>query len=102
MGVDRWYGQLGSWKGPVGVVQVESRVRDLQRRGSRLTLPEPVLRLAHAEYERQYGPGQDYERMQERAGLGLLEVVALLADFVERLGGKPTSPRPGPLPGGDG
>jgi len=42
------------------------------------------LRLAHAEYERQFD-GQSYERMQERGGFSLLEVVRLLADHVERL-----------------
>jgi hypothetical protein len=89
----KWYGAIASWKGPHGVVQVELLVRDAERRGARLRLPEPVLRLAQTEYEQRYGTGQDYERMQERGGLGVLEVVALLADYVERLGGKPTEPR---------
>jgi hypothetical protein len=55
-------------------------------------MSETVLRLAHAEYERQY-PGQDYERVQERGGLSIIEIVNLLADYVERLGGKPSTPR---------
>ena len=56
-------------------------------------LPERLLRLAHAEYVRQCGNRQDYERMQERGGLSVLEVTRLLADYVERLGGEPTKPR---------
>lgn len=87
-----WYRRLSD-ASPRGVVQVESLVRDAERGREKLTLPEYVLRLAHAEYEYQYGNSQDYERMQERGGLGVLEVVALLADYVERLGGNPTKPR---------
>lgn len=75
----RWY--MGDWKGPVGKVQVESTLRAMDRRGG--TLPEPILRLAQAEYDIQF-PGQPYERMQERGGLGLGEVVRLLADALER------------------
>jgi hypothetical protein len=84
-----WSGALSSYDGPTGVVQVEFR----RERAERLRLPEHVLRLAQAEYEHQFGHEQDYERMQERSGLGMLEVVALLADYVDRLGGKPTEPR---------
>lgn len=71
-----------------GVAQVDDQ---LQRHHS-IRLSEPILRLAQAEYERQY-PGQDYERIQERGGLSVIEVVKLLADYVERLGGEPTKPR---------
>lgn len=81
-GIDlRWYGAFGNWKGPTGRVQVEALVAEHRRRP--LTLPEPVLRLAQAEYDIQH-PGQPYERMQERGGLGVLEIVALLADALER------------------
>lgn len=80
----KWYGSFGSWKGPVGRVQIESQIRDVRNRGTALTLPEQVLRLAQAEYDRQH-PGQPYERMQERGGLGILEIVALLADYIERI-----------------
>ncbi len=81
----RWYGGLMRWTGPKGVVQIESDVRTavLPRGGERFRLPEPVLRLAQEEYDRQH-PGQPYERMQERGGLGLLEIVGLLADLIER------------------
>lgn len=88
----KWYGSLHNSDLPQGRVQVEGQVRDAERRSLPFTLPEHVLRLAQAEYERRFS-GQDYERMQERGGLGVLEVVALLADYVERLGGTPTEPR---------
>lgn len=88
----RWYGSM-SQSEPRGVVQVETPVRNAVRSRERLTLPEGVLRLAQAQYEHQFGRSQDYERMQERGGLGVLEVVALLADLAERLGAKPNVER---------
>lgn len=79
---------------PFGVMQVDIELSDLSvRRNGKPKMSERVLRLAQAEYERQHGSDQDYERMQERGGLSVLEVVRLLADFVERMGGKPTEPR---------
>lgn len=66
--------------------------RVIRVRQTQPVIPESIQRLAHAEYERQHS-GQDYERMQERGGLSVLEIVRLLADHVERLGGKPSEPR---------
>ena len=66
--------------------------RVIRVRNEKPVIPESIQRLAHAEYERQHS-GQDYERMQERGGLSVLEIVRLLADHVERLGGKPSEPR---------
>lgn len=79
---------------PRGIFQVDVELDPgmISHRGKRPTLPECILRLAHAEYEQQHS-GQDYERMQQRGGLSILEVVRLLADHVERLGGKPSAPR---------
>ena len=78
---------------PMGIYQIDDALESNTRRyRGNPKLPESILRLAHAEYERQYS-GQDYERMQERGGLSILEVARLLADYVERLGGKPTMPR---------
>ena len=79
---------------PRGIFQIDNELDPIviRHQGKRPTLPESILRLAHAEYERQHR-GQDYERMQQRGGLSILEVVRLLADHVERLGGKPSEPR---------
>lgn len=66
--------------------------RVIRVRQEQPVIPESIQRLAHAEYEKQHS-GQDYERMQERGGLSVLEIVRLLADHVERLGGKPCEPR---------
>ena len=79
---------------PKGIYQIDTELEPAVRRfqNRRPTLPESILRLAHAEYERQFS-GQDYERMQERGGLSILEVVRLLADHCERLGGRPSVPR---------
>lgn len=81
----RWYGHL-LHGGARGVVQVDARLLQERRHPERFTLPEDVLRLAQAEYDIQH-PGQPYERMQERGGLSVLEIVGLLADHVERLKG---------------
>ncbi len=79
---------------PKGVMQIDNSLSDLMvRREGVPMMNETVLRLAHAEYRKQCGSQQDYERMQERGGLSVLEVVRLLADYVERLGGTPTEPR---------
>lgn len=92
-----WYMRLGSPSAPTGVAQISDTIRmSHQRRGDTIDLPEHVLRLAHAEYEHQQGRSQDYERMQERGGLSVLEVVALLADLAERHGAQPTKPRAAP------
>lgn len=74
--------------------QIDSELQEsvIRIRQEKPLIPESVQRLAHAEYERQHS-GQDYERMQERGGLSVLEIVRLLADYVERLGGKPSEPR---------
>ena len=79
--------------GPKGVMQIDSILTDLVvKREGMPRLSESILRLAQAEYEVQY-QGQDYERIQERGGLSVLEVIRLLADYVERLGGTPSEPR---------
>lgn len=54
------------------------------KRHKKPIIPESIQRLAHAEYTRQH-PGQSYERMQDRGGLSVLEMIRLLADYVERL-----------------
>lgn len=55
---------------PRGRVQIDEKLRSAayprHQRDAGYTLPEHVLRLAQAEYERQFGHQQDYERMQER------------------------------------
>jgi hypothetical protein len=79
----RWAGNLTRYTGPKGTVQIDSAMRDANRSGRSLMLPEAVIRLAQDEYDRQY-PGQPYERMQERGGLSLLEIVGFMADRIER------------------
>jgi hypothetical protein len=76
-----WYGSLLSSDCAKGKAQVELRLA--RAAGNSIELPEPVLRLAQDEYDIQF-PGQPYERMQERGGLSLLEIIGLLADALER------------------
>lgn len=86
-----WYGHTfemmtGKSVEPSGVVQIGDSVRNAARGGGpRFRLPEGILRLAQDEYDRQH-PGQPYERMQERGGLGLTEIISLLADSLNRHG----------------
>ncbi len=77
---------------PHGVIQTRADVRLIEDQSGPFTLPEHVLRLAHAEYTRRF-PGQDFERIQERHGFGLFEVVGLLADHLDHLGAVPSPPR---------
>lgn len=78
----RWYGAdildrgVGrKWSGleKKGVVQSKEFPR----------LPEELIRLAQDEYDIQHS-GQPYERMQQRGGLGIIEIIMLLADALER------------------
>ena len=72
---------------PTGVVQIDDCLTDLMvRREGIPRPPESILRLAHAEYKHQHH-NQDFETIQKRAGFSVFEVVRLLADYVERLGG---------------
>ena len=73
-------------------IDTELEPNMVRHNGRKPRIPEAIQRLAHAEYEKQH-PGQSYERMQERGGLSVLEIVRLLADHVERLGGKTSEPR---------
>ena len=73
----KWYGNVGDYQGATEVVQIDSRLS--QPRRLALRLPEPILRRAHEEYVSQY-PGQSFDRIQERGGFGVLELVGLLAD----------------------
>ena len=62
-----------------GVVQIDSQIH-----GNRsIQLNEEILKLAHEEYARHHR--QSFERIQQRGGFSVLEVVALLADHVEHL-----------------
>lgn len=84
----RWYMTGAMSSGEQGPVQVNPR---LQRRGQRYSLPMPILAMAADEYNRHHD--QSLERLNERGGLGILEVVALLADRCERL----SAPKAPPL-----
>lgn len=73
--MSKWY-VSGRWAAAVkGKVQVA-------RAGESEEMPEEILRRAHQEYELRFS-GQDYERMQERGGFGVTEVIMLLADALE-------------------
>jgi hypothetical protein len=71
----RWYGILGSYEGKQARIQLHRR--DYGKSSD--TLPEPIVRAAAAEYNRQ-GFSQSFERLQERGGLSDTEIIALLAD----------------------
>lgn len=53
-------------------------------RSDRFPVNEKVLRMAEAEYERQFPPGQTIDRIRERGGLGIHEMHSLLACAIER------------------
>ena len=70
----RWYGHVLDHDGPTGVVQTDTPTRQFPV----LRLPEAILRRAHEEYAKHHD--QTFERIQERGGFGLTEIIELLAD----------------------
>lgn len=58
-----------------------SRRNDRDRRPK---LPEDIARLAYEEYANQGHGNQSFDRLHERGGFGVSEVICLLADLVER------------------
>jgi len=76
--MSKWY-VSGRWAAAdKGKVQVGSDLRSQ----TGVMMPEQILRRAHQEYALRFS-GQDYERMQERGGLGVIELIMLLADALE-------------------
>lgn len=53
-------------------------------------IPEPIARLVYEEYSAHYGTRQSFERIHERGGFGAAEVIAALADIIERERGNGT------------
>lgn len=81
---------LSTYRDPKqGIVRVDQELKD----GGQIMISETVLRLAFTEYARRFRGARSYEHMQDRGGLSVLEIVNLLADYVERLGVKPSEPR---------
>lgn len=68
---------------PKGIVQVEPMFEQRIGRPKPVYLPESILRLAHEEYSMYHN--QSFERIQERGGFGVMEVITLLADHINRL-----------------
>ncbi len=69
---------------PTGILQRDECMSDIAvRRDGKPTLPMTILKLAHDEYRAQ-GHSQSLERIQERGGFGVFEIVRLLADGIER------------------
>lgn len=77
----------GDWNGEkFGKYQVDSSLTDVARRqNGNPQIPDSILKLAYEEYHRQHRNGQSFERIQERGGFSLLEIVSLLADKIERM-----------------
>lgn len=75
--------------------RVPIQVGTFHRPGVRTTVPTPVAEMAYAEYARQNGTSQSFERLHERGGFGVLELMHLLCQrivFLEaRTSGKKAS-----------
>ena len=89
----RWYSRSADKAVVHGPVQTEDRVRSAADGRQRMTLPMPILEQAWKEYDDQGHGGQSLERLNERSGFGILEVVYLLADRCERLEHRAGGPR---------
>lgn len=77
----RWCGTGALTAAPQVPMQIEALIQTRRRS----TIPEGIARLAYDEYAARYGTDQSFERLHERGGFGVLEIVTLLADRVERL-----------------
>lgn len=74
-----------NYKGATATVQAgNSSTHHNAARTHRYPVNERVLQMAEAEYERQFGTRQTIDRLRERGGLGLGEMMTLLACAVER------------------
>jgi len=83
--MDKWHWYCNIGEHEMGVVQREDVFdRRVGRSAGPVKLPMGILRLAHEEYSAQ-GHVQSLKRIQERGGFGVLEVIYLLADHVNRL-----------------
>lgn len=51
------------------------------RRQEKIRVPWSVAEKAYAVYSRRYGNGQSLERLAERGGFGVVELISLLADY---------------------
>jgi hypothetical protein len=51
-------------------------------RDGRSTVPEPIARMAYAEYERQGHGSQSFDRLHERGGFGVVELMTLLCQRI--------------------
>lgn len=75
-------------------VRMPVQVGTFHRPGVRTTVPTPIAEMAYAEYARQYGTDQSFERLHQRGGFGVIELMTLLCQrivFVEaRFAGKTT------------
>lgn len=64
------------------LVRVQGDMNAFERRG--LSFNATIVQIAEAEYERQYGTSQTIDRLRQRGGLGMGEMMTLLAEAVCR------------------
>lgn len=64
--------------------QVRVQVPPRWNRGG-ATIKERYAREAYKEYEAQFGSAQSFERIHERGGFGIEEIIGLLCNRIDRL-----------------
>lgn len=76
----------GVWKTGAGH---DARVHQCQAplRTGPIPIPRVWAEEAYFEYARQYGTSQSLERLEERGGFGVEEVISLLIDALDRARG---------------
>lgn len=84
---DQWYCGRSLQDGLQVPVQVDNCLSERYGSQKLRTLPKELVEIAGREYERQ-GYGQTFERLCERGGLGILEILMLLADAYNRQKGE--------------
>lgn len=74
----------GVWRDPGSDQLVPTSPCQNELGSSRPTIPRAWAEEAHREYAEQYGTVQSLERLEERGGFGLCEIISLLMDALNR------------------
>ena len=80
------YDKFGAWRGWGGqqVVSFPLKILDVHH----ATIPYPIAEAAYEEYATSHGRQQSLERLGERGGFGVMELIILLYERIKRLEGE--------------
>lgn len=74
----RWANRLSGWWDQPDMVPMQAHANGKNK------VPREIAALAYEEYSNRYGTSQSFERLLERGGFSSTEIIAHLADLVEK------------------